>query len=102
MDINKTAHEQAMAMHQAATPEQPAGGESTPKQSPQQQTAPQGGQPDQQGMDGPLSPDEEQLVHALTMRGYDENDVEQAIVMVRQGMTLPEVIQAIGAKHNGQ
>lgn len=50
-------------------------------------------------MTAALSEEESTLVTALLQRGFEDNDVEQAVVMLRQGMPLEQVIQTIGAKY---
>ncbi len=45
-----------------------------------------------------LQPEEQQTVHDLLQRGFNAQDVEQAIIMLRQGMPLEQVIQTLGAK----
>ena len=52
------------------------------------------------GMQG-LKPEEQQLVEALLQRGFSEQDVEQAMVMIRQGIDPQQVIQTLGAKYQG-
>jgi hypothetical protein len=61
-----------------------------------QETAP--AQPEQPQGDTYQSPEEEQLVEALLQRGFSEDDVEQAVMMTRQGMPLEEVIGVLGSK----
>lgn len=39
------------------------------------------------------------LAQSLMQRGFTEDDIEQAIVMQRQGMPLEQVIQTLGAKY---
>lgn len=59
--------------------------------------------PDQQlqeisQVDGPLQPGEEQIVRQLLQMGFDENDAEQAITMLRQGVPEDQIIKTLGAK----
>jgi hypothetical protein len=65
-------------------------------QASQQQSQPR--QP-QQTPDPSMTPEETELVETLLTRGFNENDVEQAVMMTRQGMPLEQVIQTIGAKY---
>jgi hypothetical protein len=61
-----------------------------------QETAP--AQPEQPQVDATLAPEEQELVEALLQRGFSEDDVEQAVMMTRQGMPLEEVIGVLGSK----
>lgn len=55
--------------------------------------------PQQPQQEPGLDDDETEFAKALFNRGFEENDVEQAIVMKRQGMPVPQIIQTIGAKY---
>ena len=73
----------------AETPQQEA------QESPQQQM-----QEVQQDVgDHPLDPQEQQIAEQLIRRGFSDQDVEQAIVMLRQGSTAQQVIATLGAKY---
>jgi len=97
LDVARTAHDQTMAMHQAAQPQvepsadgktsQPAA--SKPEQSQESQPSP---------LDEPLNEDETQFVEALMQNDIDEGTIEQAIVMKRRGMPMDQIIATIGAK----
>lgn len=50
-------------------------------------------------MMGAMDEEETQLASALMQRGFNENDIEQAIVMKRQGAPLEQIIQSLGAKY---
>lgn len=45
-----------------------------------------------------LTPEEIQVVQSLLQRGFDDNDAEQAIVMLRQGVPVEQIIKALGQK----
>lgn len=47
----------------------------------------------------PLSHGEGQIAKELMKRGFSDADVEQAVVMLRQGMSMQQVLQTLGAKH---
>lgn len=64
---------------------------------PETSTNSQQSQPDP--MSDALNPDEQAFASALFQRGFSEMDVEQAIVMKRQGRQLPEIIKVLGAKY---
>jgi hypothetical protein len=55
-------------------------------------------QPQEPQLDATLAPEEQELVEALLQRGFNEDDVEQAVMMTRAGMPLEEVIATLGAK----
>lgn len=80
---------------QAQAQSQQNGQSSGPSQSEGQQT------PAPDPLTDSITPDEEQVVSALTDRGFTEDDIEQAIVMLRQGMPLEQVIPTIAAKYQG-
>ena len=63
------------------------------------QPAPQ--QPEAQPQDGlhAIQPHEEQVVHQLLQLGFSEQDIEQAMVMLRKGTPLQQIIQTLGAKY---
>jgi hypothetical protein len=46
-----------------------------------------------------LTPDEQHLAVELTHRGFNEQDIEQAIVMLRQHTPLDRIIQILGSKY---
>jgi hypothetical protein len=97
---DKQAHDNALALHNATKPE-PAPNQgakpqtSAPKASPKDQTA-------AVSTDHPLTPPEEEIVQALFKRGFDENDAEQAITMLRAGQNPDQIIQTLGAKYATQ
>jgi hypothetical protein len=119
LEITKTAHQHTLDHHNAAVtastpPEQPqdpnAAGQTqgaTPSApqtqqgpAPAGQPAPDQGQPP--ALDAALSDHETQVVHQLLHRGFNEQDAEQAIVMLRQGTPSDQVIQVLGAKYAKQ
>lgn len=67
--------------------------------SPTSQSSASTAQSQQQTPDPTMTPEETELVETLLQRGFNENDVEQAVMMTRQGMPLEQVIQTIGAKY---
>lgn len=83
-----SAEQQAQQQQQQA--EQQAAAQSQPQQ-PEQQP--------QSLSDQSLDPEEQKIVHSLFQRGFNEHDIEQAIMMLRQGMTLQQIIQTLGAKY---
>lgn len=103
IDVAKMAHEHTLGMVQALTPAEGTGEQTPPGQtSPTQKDVHQPAQPQQQQLpqdDGPLSQQEQQVAVALMHRGFSEGDVEQAIVLARQGMPLDQVVQTLGAKY---
>jgi hypothetical protein len=111
LKADKQAHDTqlAVASHDHSVEQAKAQQELSQKQSAQQQTAAtakqQSGTDTEQPVagqlpqDGALSPDEQEFVEALLNRNFEENDVEQAVVMKRQGMPLEQIIQTLGAKH---
>lgn len=46
-----------------------------------------------------LTPDEQHLVEELTHRGFNEQDIEQAIVMLRKGASIEQIVQVLGGKY---
>ena len=78
-------HEEKMSANTSQSVDKPA-----PTEQPQEDD----------GMQG-LKPEEQQLVEALLQRGFSEQDVEQAMVMIRQGIDPQQVIQTLGAKYQG-
>jgi len=110
IDIAKTSHTQAHADHtaafQASQPQQDPNaaqgqgqqqGGTMPSQS--QETGPDaGGQGE--SLDGQqLSPEEQQIVHALMQQQFSDDDIEQAIIMLRQGQPAEQVMQVLRSKH---
>lgn len=101
LEISKTAHQHGLEFHNATQPEQPQTptgqpGQAQPAQDQgQSQPAPQ----DQPQPDHPLDQNEQQLATVLFHRGFSETDVEQAIVMLRQGIPLEQIIQTLGGKY---
>lgn len=106
LDIAKTSHDHTIGLHNAASsfaqpPQQQAGapGEqpsSSSHENGSPQASPQGsGTP----LDAELSPEEESIVHNLLQRGFNEQDAEQAIVMLRQGGDPQQIIKTLGAKY---
>ena len=87
LDVEKTAHQQTLDMHNASTP--------TPVIETTEQEAPEEVEPIP---DGPLEAGEQEIVTALLQSGFDENDAEQAIVMLRQGVPEEEILQTLQAK----
>lgn len=49
----------------------------------------------EQSVEAELEPDDEILISELTKRGYNENQVAQAISMMKQGLPNDQVIQAL-------
>lgn len=123
MEIAKTAHSNTMDIHNAATtasqpqpidPNSPeviqakaaakpaeGGSSKTTQQSSSSSTANEP-QPDpENAQDGlhELNPEEQQIVQALLQRGFNEQDAEQAIVMMRNGTPPEEIIATLGAKY---
>lgn len=68
-------------------------------QETQQQQSGEGVELPQSGGDTAMNQDEVELATALLSRNFDENDVEQAIIMKRQGMPLEQIIAVIGRKY---
>lgn len=111
LKADKQAHDTTLAINSAATPQLPPQTGQSGAGQPQQPTS--DGQNPQQGpqgagempapaLDDALSPEEEQIVHQLLQRGFNEQDAEQAIVMLRQGTPADQVIQILGAKYARQ
>jgi hypothetical protein len=73
-----------------------AAGDPTIPDPAQNGLAPQG--PPQAANPGQLSPQENEVARQLIQHGFNDQDVEQAITMIRQGMPLKQVIQVLGAK----
>jgi hypothetical protein len=68
------------------------------QQASQDPSEPTNEQPADQPLDGSLTPGEQTIVHELLTRGFDENDAEQAITMLRQGVPEGQIIQTLTAK----
>jgi hypothetical protein len=91
--------DQAQQSHELAVQ-----GQDQQTQQAQAQNAPEQGESEPQGqadaepIANQLSPGEEQVVHELFNRGFNENDIEQAITMLRNGVHEQQIIQALGAK----
>lgn len=83
---------------QAAQADQQAKQQAQDSQSSKSAPAASQSQPQQSPVDASMTPEEQQLVEALLQRGFAEQDVEQAVMMTRQGMPLEEVIATLGAK----
>src|SRR6185437_789389 len=114
LKADKQAHDTTLAVRQQAHNEsqdrinaqqtaqsQAAEGQEPPVQPKPKQRLP--AQPPQQAMGNhPPDPQEQQIVEALVHRGYNDQDIEQAIVMLRQGSTAEQVMATLGAKHANQ
>lgn len=109
MEVHKTAMADVQTGEmQPAQPAQPAssgadGSQTAPAQPAQdpQLTPGAPGVGDISHHTNPLNPQETQIAHQLIQHGFSDQDVEQAIVMLRQGMPMQQVIQTLGAKHAG-
>jgi hypothetical protein len=112
MAADKQAHDTSLAIaNHAQTAAQPPqmpggaqdnGGKSQGSKS-QKQPLQQSNAVDTAGnppaLDAALSEGETQVVHELLQRGFNEQDAEQAVVMLRQGTPPDQVIQILGAKY---
>lgn len=100
LDIHNTAHAQTMDMHNAVqtamTPD-PAQAEQVQAPQPAPAPAPQNGQ--YPAASDPHTPEEQKIVEALLQRGYSEQDVEQALVMLRNRVPVDQIMRALGSKH---
>lgn len=83
---NELSREQMVAQQQQA------------QMSAQQSTEQAPAQEELSTLDASMTPEEQELVEALLQRGFNESDVEQAVVMTREGMPLEQVIGVLGAK----
>ncbi len=75
--------------------------QSQSKTTPQQKAAPVAPSEEMPDMSAEPSEEEQAVIEALAQRGFSEDDIEQAVVMLRQGSPLEEVIPTIGAKYGG-
>jgi hypothetical protein len=108
LQTDKHAHDTSIAIanhaQSAAQPQQEPGAGSTSStpdnsQPAQNQQGPNSGAAPPPALDAALSEQETQVVHELLHRGFNEQDAEQAIVMLRQGVPEQQIIQTLGAKY---
>jgi hypothetical protein len=105
LEVQKTAHQHVMDAHNAVQGAQQHQQDQQfqAEQAAQQPQKPssQPSSPDTQAapLDAALSDQEQQIAAALMHRGFNEQDVEQAIVMLRQGVPPQQIDQVLGAKY---
>lgn len=104
--VQQQAHTQAQdgmnMAQQAMQPQNPPEAAETPQQEAQESPQQQMQEVQQDTANAPLSPQEQQLAEQLIQRGFNDSDVEQAIVMQRQGVPIQQVIATLGAKYASQ